>query len=78
MQKLRKTGGAVQSAIVCFSLVAATSVLSFSNQAAAQSLPDAMVAAYHNSPELAAARANVKVSSELAVQARSFGRALIQ
>jgi outer membrane protein len=74
MRKLRMTGGVVQAAIVCFSLTAATSVLAYSNPAAAQSLPDAMAAAYLYSPEMAAARANVKVSSELAVQARSRGR----
>ncbi|MFQ5567849.1 MAG: hypothetical protein ACE5EU_15970, partial [Paracoccaceae bacterium] len=39
--------------------------------ATAQSLPDAMVTAYLNSPELAAARADVNVFSERAVQARA-------
>ena len=42
--------------------------------AMAQSLPDAMVTAYLNNPELAAARADVNVFSERAVQARAFGR----
>jgi outer membrane protein TolC len=39
--------------------------------AMAQSLPDTLVTAYLNSPELAAARADVKVLSERAVQARA-------
>jgi len=39
----------------------------------AQSLADAMATAYRNSPEIAAARSDVKVSAERAVQARSGG-----
>lgn len=41
--------------------------------AAAQSLADAMVAAYLNSPEISAARSDVKVFAERAVQARADG-----
>ena len=40
----------------------------------AESLADALVTAYRNSPELAAARADVKVVAERAVQARAAGR----
>ena len=46
--------------------------------AMAQSLPDALVTAYLNSPELAAARADVKVLSERAVQARAGGRVRVE
>jgi outer membrane protein len=46
--------------------------------AMAQSLPDALVTAYLNSPELAAARANIKVFSEQAVQARAGGRLQVE
>ena len=46
--------------------------------ALAQSLPDAMVTAYLNSPELAAARADVNVLSERAVQARAGGRVRVE
>ena len=41
--------------------------------AMAQSLPDTMVAAYLNSPEMASARADLKVFSERAVQERARG-----
>ncbi len=44
------------------------------DQVRAQSLADAMVAAFQNNPELAAARSDVKVRSEQAVQARAGGR----
>lgn len=40
----------------------------------AESLADAMVMAYRNSPELTASRANVKVRGEQAVQAKAGGR----
>ena len=40
----------------------------------AESLADAMVMAYRNSPELATARSNVKVRGEQAVQAKAGGR----
>ncbi|HSF95891.1 MAG TPA: TolC family outer membrane protein [Thermohalobaculum sp.] len=40
----------------------------------AQSLPDTMVSAYLNSPEIDAARADIKVRAERAVQARAGGR----
>ena len=46
--------------------------------AIAQSLPDAMVSAYLDSPELAAARADVNVLSERAVQARAGGRVRVE
>ena len=46
--------------------------------ALAQSLPDAMVTAYLDSPELAAARADVNVLSERAVQARAGGRVRVE
>lgn len=44
------------------------------SQAEAESLADVMVEAYLNSPEIAGQRANVKVASEQAVQARAGGR----
>lgn len=43
-------------------------------QVQAESLADAMVMAYRNSPELATQRANVKVRGEQAVQAKAGGR----
>ncbi len=43
-----------------------------------QSLPDVLVTTYLNSPELAAARADVRVLSEQAVQARAGGRLLVE
>ncbi|MEM6490118.1 MAG: TolC family outer membrane protein, partial [Pseudomonadota bacterium] len=46
--------------------------------AAAQSLADTMVTAYRSSPDLAAARAGVKVSGEQAVQARAGNRPTVQ
>jgi outer membrane protein len=46
--------------------------------ASAQSLPDVLVTAYLNSPELAAARADVNVFSERAVQARAGGRLRVE
>ena len=46
--------------------------------ALAQALPDAMVSAYLDSPELAAARADVNVLSERAVQARAGGRVRVE
>ncbi|MEM8625478.1 MAG: hypothetical protein AAGG47_18425 [Pseudomonadota bacterium] len=57
-----------------------TSVLAVGLQtipAGAQSLADTLVTAYTNSPDLAGARAAVKVSGENAVQARSQGRPTI-
>jgi len=44
----------------------------------AQSLADAMATAYKTSPRLAVARSDVKVFSERAVQARSFGRLQVE
>jgi outer membrane protein len=46
--------------------------------AMAQSLSDALVTAYLNNPELAAARADVKVLSERAVQERAGGRVRVE
>ncbi|MEM9763238.1 MAG: TolC family outer membrane protein [Pseudomonadota bacterium] len=45
--------------------------------AGAQSLSDTLVTAYRNSPDLASARAGVKVQAENAVQARAQGRPFI-
>jgi len=61
-----------------FCIALATAVSTASLEAAAQSLPDSMVTAYLNSPELAAARADVKVFSERAVQARAGGRLRVE
>jgi outer membrane protein len=46
--------------------------------AKAQSLPDALVTAYLNNPELAAARADIKVIAERAVQERAGGRVRVE
>ena len=46
--------------------------------ASAETLADALVRGYKNSPELDAGRANVRVFSEQAVQARSGGRPTVQ
>ena len=54
--------------------LALTAALGVAGAAQGQSLADAMVDAYQNSPELAAARSDVKVLSERAVQARAGGR----
>jgi len=50
----------------------------FASAASAQSLADAMVTAYRNSPELAGGRADVKVLGERAVQARAVGRVRVE
>jgi outer membrane protein len=78
VQILRKAGRTAHVITVGLSLGAAITVLSIANQASAQSLPDALVSAYLNSPELAAARADVKVFSERAVQARAGGRVRVE
>ncbi len=44
----------------------------------AETLADAMVMAYRNSPELDTGRANVRVLSEQAIQARAQGRLQVQ
>ncbi|MEM9046719.1 MAG: TolC family outer membrane protein [Pseudomonadota bacterium] len=46
--------------------------------AQAESFADALVEAYLNSPELANQRANVKIASESAVQARAGGRVTVE
>lgn len=46
--------------------------------AGAESLADALAAAYRNSPELAASRADLKILSERAVQARAGGRLQVE
>lgn len=72
MKVLEVAGGGALAAVLAaaLTLVAAP--------AAAESLADTLVAAYKNSPELAAARADVKVQSERAVQARAGGRLRVQ
>jgi len=55
-------------------LLLASVALAGAGGAEAQTLSDTLVSAYTTNPDIAAQRANVKVSSELAVQARSFGR----
>ena len=74
----RKAGRCIHSAAFCVALAAAASMTFLATPALAQSLPDTMVAAYLNSPELAAARADVKVFGERAVQARAGGRVRIE
>ena len=53
-------------------------VVPVTNPAQAQSLPDALVAAYLNSPDLASSRADVKILAERAVQARAGGRLRVE
>ena len=53
-------------------------VLMVPAQAGAESLADAMVMAYKHSSELTSGRANVKVLSEQAIQARAQGRPQVQ
>lgn len=55
-------------------LLLATVALAPLGQARGQTLADALVTAVQTSPELAQARANVKILAERAVQARSGGR----
>ncbi len=75
VQKIRKASRNLHVTVFCGALAAAAlsplAVL-------AQSLPDAMVTAYLNSPELAASRADVRVLSERAVQARAGGRIQVE
>lgn len=63
---------------VCGIVAAALCSTALSSAAFAESLADAFVMAYKNSPELAAGQANVRVFSELAVQARAGGRPQVQ
>ncbi len=80
MKRFPEAGGArapcrsIRLAVLSVALGAVISVA----PALAQSLPDAMVTAYLNSPELASARADVYVLSERAVQARSGGRLRVE
>ena len=53
--------------------VALVTLATIPGGAQATSMADALVQAYNSSPELVAARSNVKVRSERAYQARSFG-----
>lgn len=64
--------------IARLSALAAAAVLVAAPAAVAETLADALVKAYRSSPELAAGRANVKVLSEQAVQARAQGRIQVQ
>ena len=73
-----KADGCIHAAVFCIALGAAVSTASLATTAMAQSLPDALVNAYLNSPELAAARADVNVLSERAVQARAGGRLRVE
>ena len=71
-------GGRIRAAAFNIALGAAVSAGSLAGPALAQSLPDALVTAYLNSPELAAARSDVKVFAERAVQARAGGRVRVE
>ena len=73
-----KADGCIHAAVFCIALGAAVSAASLATTALAQSLPDTLVTAYLNSPELAAARADVNVLSERAVQARAGGRLRVE
>ncbi|MEL6769181.1 MAG: TolC family outer membrane protein [Pseudomonadota bacterium] len=59
------------------SIIAIAAFLIVPAGAGAQSLSDTLVTAYRNSPDLASARAAVKVQAENAVQARAQGRPFI-
>lgn len=78
MFKLFNINGRVRLAAFCAALAAGVTAPFIASTGMAQSLPDAMVAAYLNSPELAASRADVKVLSERAVQARAGGRVRVE
>jgi outer membrane protein len=64
---------------VCMSaLIGAAAIVVSGGAATAQSLPDALVSAFRNSPELEEGRSDVKAQSERAVQARARGRVRVQ
>ncbi|MEM1299538.1 MAG: TolC family outer membrane protein [Pseudomonadota bacterium] len=59
-------------------IVVAACSLSVGGVASAETLADALVMAYNNSPELSSQQANVRVLSEQAVQAAAGGRVTVQ
>ncbi|MEO1315245.1 MAG: TolC family outer membrane protein [Pseudomonadota bacterium] len=59
------------------SIFALAASLILPSVAGAQTLSDTLVTAYRNSPDLASARASIKVEAENAVQARAQGRPFI-
>jgi outer membrane protein len=74
---MRKSRRGLQAALLGAAMTT-VSAFGFAGPATAQSLADTLVAAYLNSPELAAQRANVRVFSERAVQARAGGRPRVE
>jgi outer membrane protein len=78
VQKKSDGGVKIRIAVLCAAMGTGVTMSFLTSAAVAQSLPDAMVTAYINSPELAASRADVKVLSERAVQARSGGRVRVE
>ena len=74
MRQLLASGLGIRFAVLSIALGAVAAAA----PAMAQSLPDTLVTAYLNSPELAAARADVMVLSERAVQARAGGRIRVE
>lgn len=78
MERVFETGKKARLAAFCVALGAGVAAPFLAGTGAAQSLPDALIAAYLNSPELAASRADVKVQSERAVQARAGGRVRVE
>ena len=73
MDALLDAARGARVALAAFGMILATG-----SSALAESLADTLVAAYRNSPELAAARADLKILSERAVQARAGGRLQVQ
>jgi outer membrane protein len=78
VQKKSDSGAKIRIAVLCAAIGTGVTMPFLTSAAMAQSLPDAMATAYINSPELAASRADVKVLSERAVQARSGGRVRVE
>jgi outer membrane protein len=71
-------GMKLRLAVFCIAVSAGVTAPFLANPGLAQSLPDALVTAYLHSPELAAARSDVKISAERAVQARAGGRVRVE
>jgi outer membrane protein len=71
---MANSGGKFQLSLALATAMLVTSL----GPAKAETLADALVKAYKNAPELGTGRANVKVLSEQAIQARAGGRVQVQ
>jgi outer membrane protein len=78
VHKLHKAGRGAYATVFCIVFGAVVLALPLTKSAMAQSLPDALVTAYLNNPELAAARTDIKVFAERAVQERAGGRVRVE